>query len=55
MGSEMCIRDRLRRVRSNQGDLFLVGIDDELQKIFGLCGLDKIFKMDFTRETFQVS
>ena len=26
----------LRRVRSNQGDLFLTGIDDELQKVFRL-------------------
>ena len=42
-------------MRSNQGDLFIVDIDDELQKIFRLCELDKIFKMDSTRETFQVS
>ena len=45
----------LRRVRSNQGDLFLVGIDDELQKILRLCELDKIFEIDFTRETFSVN
>ena len=43
----------LRRVRSNQGNLFLVGIDDELKKIFSLCELDKIFKMDSNRETFS--
>ena len=43
----------LRRVRSNQGNLFLVGVDDELQKIFRLCELDKIFKMESNRETFS--
>ena len=43
----------LRRVRSNQGDLFLTGIDDELQKVFRLCELDKIFCMDSVRETFS--
>ena len=42
----------LRRVRYHQGDLVLVGIDDELQKIFRLCELDKIFIISFSRETF---
>ena len=43
----------LRRVRSNQGDLFLIGLDVELKKIFRLCELDKIFNIDSTYETFS--
>ena len=43
----------LRRVRSNQGDLFLIGVDVELKKIFRLCELDKIFNIDSTYETFS--
>ena len=43
----------LRRVRSNHGDLFLIGVDVELKKIFRLCELDKIFNIDATYETFS--
>ena len=40
----------LRRVRSHEGDLLLVGLNDELQKVFELCELDQIFNMKLRRE-----
>ena len=40
----------LRRALSHEGDLVLIGLDDELQKIFKLCELDQIFKMNLSRE-----
>ena len=40
----------LRRVRSHEGDLLLVGLNDELQKVFELCELDQIFIMKLRRE-----
>ena len=40
-------------MRSNHGDLFLIGVDVELKKIFRLCELDKIFNIDATYETFS--
>ena len=40
----------LRRVRSHEGDLLLVGLNDELPKVFELCELDQIFNMKLQRE-----
>ena len=40
----------IRRVRSHEGDLLLVGHNDELQKVFELCELDQIFNMKLRRE-----
>ena len=43
----------LRRVRSHEGELLIICLEPDLRKVFELCELDQIFKMDLDYEAIK--